>query len=218
MSPRIPLKPIQAKMACLTGCLVLLVQALFLNLAIWHCIISYLNPTPIMNPRQMFINTIHKIKSLGTDTYRNLSDEEKQTQQYQKFSPELRTMIEAMANQESVNGQFREKKGDQADGSNSYGLLHMGQGAVDQWNKLSGERLKAKDLAGPESDAKQKFIQASRINRDMQVNGRDLMGATRFIQNQGDPNYATTTLNKYKQTGKAVQDVVNMYPNAVKNI
>ncbi len=171
-----------------------------------------------MNPRQMFINTLNKVKALGVDTYKNPSDEEIMAQKYLKFSPELRTMIEAMANQESVNGKFREKVGDQADKSNSYGLLHMGQGAVNQWNKMSGEHLVANELAGPESDAKQKFIQASRIDRDMKVNGRDLYGATRFIQNQGDPNYATTTMNKYKKTGKAVQDVINLYPNAVKPI
>ncbi len=181
-------------------------------------LLSYFNPTPSMNPRQMFINTLNKVKALGVDTYKNPTMEDK----YNKFSPELRTMIEAMANQESVNGQFREKVGDQRDGSNSYGLLHMGQDAVNEFNKrkkefgYEGRDLTAKELKN--DDEMQKFIQASRIDRDMKVNGRDLYGATRFVQNQGDPNYATTTMNKYKKTGKAVSDVIKMYPNATQPI
>lgn len=137
------------------------------------------------------------INGLGKEYYTAPTDEERMMEKYNKFSPELRKMIDAMAYNESVNGKARINKGDQKDGSDSYGLLHMGQDAVDMWNKQSGENLRAKDLAGPESDAKQKFIQASRIDRDMRVNKRDLRGATRYVQNFGDPNYATSTINKY---------------------
>jgi len=142
------------------------------------------------------------ISGLGKETYVRekpapLTPEEVMLQKYNNFSPELRKMIDAMAYNESINGKARINPGDQRDGSDSYGLLHMGQDAVDMWNKMSGENLKAKDLAGPESDAKQKFIQASRIDRDMRVNKRDLRGATRYVQNYGEPNYATSTMNKY---------------------
>jgi hypothetical protein len=116
----------------------------------------------------------------------------------ERFSPDLRKMIDAMAYRESKNGEIRINKGDQEDGSDSYGRLHMGQDAVDMWNKMSGENLRAKDLEGPESDAKQDFIQASRIDRDMRVNKRDLRGATRYIQNWGEPNYATSSWNDYE--------------------
>lgn len=139
------------------------------------------------------------ISNLGKETYvRDVpTEQELLLQKYNKFSPELRKMIDAMAYNESINGKARINEGDQKDGSHSYGLLHMGQDAVDMWNKQSGENLKAKDLMGPESDAKQKFIQASRIDRDMRVNKRDLRGATRYVQNYGDPEYATSTMNKY---------------------
>lgn len=148
------------------------------------------------------------IKKLGTETYtrEEPTEEEMMAEKYNQFSPELRKMIDAMAYRESINGQVRINPGDQKDKSHSYGLLHMGQGAVDAWNKLSGENLKAKDLAGPESDAKQKFIQAFRIDRDMRVNKRDLRGATRYVQNYGEPNYATSSMNNYEAFLKRKQE------------
>jgi len=158
------------------------------------------------------------IKGLGTETYtrEELTPEQDMEEKYNRFSPELRKMIEAMAYRESMNGKVRVNPGDQKDGSHSYGLLHMGQGALDQWAKLSGEKLKAKDLAGPESDAKQKFIQASRIDRDMRVNKRDLRGATRYIQNYGEPNYATSSMNNYEAFLKRKQEqnpLTQLIPN-----
>ncbi len=155
-----------------------------------------------MQPLQSAKDYIKFLMKGGKETYVRekpapLTPEEVMLQKYNNFSPELRKMIDAMAYNESINGKARINPGDQEDGSDSYGLLHMGQDAVDMWNKMSGENLKAKDLAGPESDAKQKFIQASRIDRDMRVNKRDLRGATRYIQNWREPNYATSTMNKY---------------------
>ncbi len=218
MSPKTNLTPTQAKKAYLVHGSRLSVRKLPLCLLLICFLFPYLNPTTYMNPRQMFINTLNKVKALGVDTYKNPTLGDK----YNKFSPELRTMIEAMANQESVNGKFREKVGDQRDGSNSYGLLHMGQDAVNEFNKrkkefgYEGRDLTAKELKN--DDEMQKFIQASRIDRDMKVNGRDLLTATQFIQNPGEANYGTSTLNKYKKTGKAVQDVINLYPNATQPI
>jgi len=126
-------------------------------------------------------------------------------EKYNSFNPELRKMIDAMAYRESVNGKVRVKPGDQKDKTSSYGLLHMGQGAVDEFLKrkqefgYTGPNFKAKDLQNPESDYLQKFIQASRIKRDMDVNKRDLFSATRYIQNFGEPNYATTTMKNFNK-------------------
>ena len=156
------------------------------------------------------------------ETVKPLTLKEIATQQYNSYSPQLKTMIEAMALQESQNGKYRGGstgmyggkmsnfgKNDQPFSKtdvNSYGLLHQGQDYTNQFNKIkteygyNGPDLKAKDYINENSDIIQKYIAGSRIKKDMTKNNRDLYTSTRYTQNYNDPNYATSTMNKYVNT------------------
>ena len=163
--------------------------------------------------KQTFLNRLKDILTLSsTQTYVNKEPtiQEKTNQYISSLPPDLQKMLNAMALRESINGKVRVNPGDQnvaAIGSkdlNSYGLLHMGQAAVDVFNnrpkgdlEFVGRDLKAKNLYGPESDPTQKLIQGYRINKYMQKYGKDLFTATKNIQNYREPNYATSTMSNY---------------------
>jgi len=127
---------------------------------------------------------------------------------YEKETPqELKNMIKGMENLESMNGKKRINEGDQKDGSNSYGLLHMGQGAVDEFTKAP-ERygyngptdIKAEELRSSLRDNIQRYIQSQRIMRDMKENKRGLYSATQFVQNPQAKNYATTSMERFNNS------------------
>ena len=124
---------------------------------------------------------------------------------YSYYPDNVKEMIEAMAKQESGSGRNRINKGDQKDGSDSLGLLHMGQKALDEFNKrkeyfgYTGPDLRIEDLKEENADIIQKFVQASRIMRDMRVNNRPLERAATFIQNQGEKNYGINALKKFRE-------------------
>jgi len=124
---------------------------------------------------------------------------------YKKNVPkEVQDMLDAVAYTESKSGQYRVHEKDQKDGSDSVGLLHMGQKALDEFNKrkesfgYTGPDLKIKDLKEKEADIIQKYVQGMRILRDMKVNGRSLYNATTFIQNPGEENYGKKVIKKYE--------------------
>ena len=125
---------------------------------------------------------------------------------YKYYPQNIKDAIEAMANHESYGGKKRINKGDQVDDSDSLGILHMGQGAVDEFNKrkayygYGGPDIRIEDIAGPEGDIIQKFIQASRIMRDMRVNGRSLKDAITYIQNSREKGYGEKVLKKFKES------------------
>jgi len=122
----------------------------------------------------------------------------------QKIPNDVKKVIDAIAYNESVDGKYRVNKGDQKDKSDSVGLLHMGKDAVAEFNKrkeyfgYTGPDINIKDLTGEEADIIQKFIQASRIVRDMEKNKRSLLDATTFIQNPGEKNYGEKVMKKIK--------------------
>ena len=124
---------------------------------------------------------------------------------YEKETPQaVKDMIKGMENLESYSGVKRINPGDQKDGSNSYGVLHMGQGAVNEFTKApkrynySGPTdIKAEELQSSLRDNIQRYITSQRIMRDMNVNKRDLYSATQFVQNPGAKNYATTSMERF---------------------
>lgn len=130
----------------------------------------------------------------------------KKFEEMYKYYPEnVKEMIDAMAKQESLSGKKRVNEGDQKDGSDSLGLLHMGQNALNEFNKrkeyfgYTGPDLKIEDLKEENADIIQKFVQASRIMRDMRVNNRSLERAATFIQNQGEKNYGLNAIKKFRE-------------------
>jgi hypothetical protein len=163
--------------------------------------------------KQTFLQRLKDLVTLtGRQTYtrKEPTREELIQSEFSKFSPELQKMLSAMAYKESLNGAKRINVNDQniagvgSSDLNSYGLLHMGQSAVDTFNKRPAgqlefieRNLKAKDLMGPESDLTQKVIQGTRISNYMKKYGKDLFYSTRYIQNAGEPNYATSTMSNY---------------------
>lgn len=163
--------------------------------------------------KQTFLQKLKDMLTLtSTQTYarKDPTFQEKLQQEYNKFSPELQKMLSAMAYKESLNGTKRINPNDQNIAGvgnsdlNSYGLLHMGQSAVDTFNKRPAGQLEfiqrnltAKGLQGPESDLTQKIIQGTRISDFMKKYNKDLFTATRYKQNPGEPNYATSTMSNY---------------------
>ncbi len=115
--------------------------------------------------------------------------------------PDVREGINALALRESTNGKYRINKDDQGPGVHSYGILQMGQPAVDEFYRerkkygYSGEPMKASNLVGAESDDKQRYMQGIRIQNYMDRKKVDITEAIRKIQNPNDPNYGTSTLN-----------------------
>ena len=119
------------------------------------------------------------------------------------INPKVREMVEAMALRESTGGKYRINEDDQGVGKHSYGLLQMGQPAVDEFVRkgkkfgYTGGAMKASDLMGPQADQKQKYMQGIRIQEEIGRNGGNLLEATRKIQNPRDADYGTSTLQRY---------------------